>query len=147
MRGLPFFKGKKGPQFAGMNFSNDASGGGGGGSYTLPTATASRLGGVKIGSGINVSEDGTISASGGGGGGSIEQIPLTYGMNEIPRDKTKSYFMAVGSSDASGIFYIPANKNEYCNFIGPSNVRVDSVTDTTINISSTRYSLVMITIS
>ena len=39
-------------------------GGGGGGGYTLPTATASRLGGVKIGSGINVEEDGTISASG-----------------------------------------------------------------------------------
>ena len=30
-------------------------------SYTLPTATASRLGGVKIGAGINVSGDGTIS--------------------------------------------------------------------------------------
>lgn len=67
MRGLPFFKGKKGPQFAGMNFSDDSSGGGGG-SYTLPTATSSRLGGVKIGSGISVAEDGTISASGGGGG-------------------------------------------------------------------------------
>ena len=65
MRGLPFFKGKKGPQFAGMNFSNDTSGG----SYTLPTATASRLGGVKIGTGISVEEDGTISASSGGGVG------------------------------------------------------------------------------
>lgn len=34
------------------------------GGYVLPTATASRLGGVKIGSGISVEEDGTISASG-----------------------------------------------------------------------------------
>lgn len=39
-------------------------GGGGGGSYTLPTATASRLGGVKIGSGVTVANDGTISVEG-----------------------------------------------------------------------------------
>jgi len=39
--------------------------GGGGGSYVLPTATGSRLGGVKIGSGISVAADGTISAEGG----------------------------------------------------------------------------------
>ena len=37
---------------------------GGGGSYTLPTATASRLGGVKIGDGVNVEEDGMISVDG-----------------------------------------------------------------------------------
>lgn len=46
---------------------DDAIGGGGGG-YTLPAATASRLGGVKIGSGVTVQPDGTISVSGGGGG-------------------------------------------------------------------------------
>ena len=34
---------------------------GGGGSYVLPTATASTLGGVKIGSGITIT-DGVISA-------------------------------------------------------------------------------------
>ncbi|MBO7323306.1 MAG: hypothetical protein J6U51_06975, partial [Bacteroidales bacterium] len=43
---------------------NKFNGNGGGGSYTLPTATESRLGGVKIGSGITVQNDGTISASG-----------------------------------------------------------------------------------
>lgn len=31
--------------------------------YTLPVATASRLGGVKIGDGVTVTEDGTITAS------------------------------------------------------------------------------------
>lgn len=41
------------------------SGSGAGGSYTLPPATASTLGGVKIGSGISVTDDGTISATGG----------------------------------------------------------------------------------
>lgn len=48
-----------------VNWNRDCGGGGGGG-YVLPTATASRLGGVKIGSGINVASDGTISANGGG---------------------------------------------------------------------------------
>lgn len=62
MRGLPFFKAKNKPQFAGLNFSD---GGGGGGSSSLPIASADTLGGVKIGEGIDVSSDGTISASGG----------------------------------------------------------------------------------
>jgi len=38
--------------------------GGGGGGYVLPTATPTRLGGVKIGDGINVDSAGTISVSG-----------------------------------------------------------------------------------
>lgn len=36
--------------------------GGGGGGYELPTATASRLGGIKVGSNLSVAEDGTLSA-------------------------------------------------------------------------------------
>ena len=53
-----------------INFYPIGSGGSGsGGTYTLPTATANRLGGVKIGEGINVANDGTISVSGGTGGG------------------------------------------------------------------------------
>lgn len=66
IRQLPFLKSKKGWQVAGGGFPSDG-GGGGGGSYTLPTATADRLGGVKIGNGINVDSDGTISVDGGGG--------------------------------------------------------------------------------
>ena len=68
MRGIPFFKGKKGVQFAGANFD---SGGSGGSSYVLPAATSDTLGGVKIGTGLSVTKDGTLSASGGGGGGTI----------------------------------------------------------------------------
>jgi len=41
------------------------NGGGGGGSYVLPTATANRLGGVKVGSGLTITNDGTLSTSGG----------------------------------------------------------------------------------
>lgn len=47
-----------------INFGN-IGGGGGGGSYTLPTATANRLGGVKVGSGLTVENDGTLNVSGG----------------------------------------------------------------------------------
>lgn len=41
----------------------------GGGSYELPVATGTKLGGVKIGSGIDVTDDGTISVASSGGGG------------------------------------------------------------------------------
>lgn len=41
--------------------------GGSGEGYTLPPASATTLGGVKIGSGISVTADGVISANGGGG--------------------------------------------------------------------------------
>ena len=41
------------------------NGGGGGGSYVLPPATANRLGGIKVGSGLTITNDGTLSASGG----------------------------------------------------------------------------------
>lgn len=50
---------------------------GAGSSYTLPVATASTLGGVKIGSGISVASDGTISASGGGSGSlTLQDLPI-----------------------------------------------------------------------
>ena len=38
-------------------------GGGGGGSYTLPKASASTLGGIKVGSGLTIT-DGVLSADG-----------------------------------------------------------------------------------
>ena len=50
-----------------INLNQFGNSGGGGGSYTLPTATPTRLGGVKIGDGINVENDGTISVTGGTG--------------------------------------------------------------------------------
>lgn len=47
---------------------NDGQGGGGGGSqYILPPATQQTLGGIKVGSGLTVQADGTLSANGGGG--------------------------------------------------------------------------------
>lgn len=40
--------------------------------YTLPTATSSRLGGVKVGAGLSVAGDGTLSVSSGGVADSVE---------------------------------------------------------------------------
>ena len=68
MRIIPFMKRKKGVQFAGIGLD---TGGGGGGSYVLPPATANTLGGVKVGQGLSVASDGTLSTDGGGGGGGI----------------------------------------------------------------------------
>jgi len=45
---------------------NDGQGGGGG-SYVLPAATQSTLGGIKVGDGLSVTSDGTLSAEGGSG--------------------------------------------------------------------------------
>ena len=42
--------------------------------YTLPTASATVLGGVKVGSGLKIT-DGVLSATGGGGGGSADFGP------------------------------------------------------------------------
>ena len=46
-----------------VNFKKAA---GGGGSYVLPVATASKLGGVKVGTNLSIDENGVLSATGGG---------------------------------------------------------------------------------
>ena len=61
MRVLPFFKPKKGWHVAGTNLETDS----GGGSYVLPTASADTLGGVKIGEGVTIDDNGVLSANGG----------------------------------------------------------------------------------
>lgn len=47
-----------------VNFKKAA---GGGGSYVLPVASASTLGGVKVGSNLSIDANGVLSATGGGG--------------------------------------------------------------------------------
>ena len=49
----------------------DIAAGGGGATYTLPIASATVLGGIKVGTGLTIAVDGTLSASGGGGGGAL----------------------------------------------------------------------------
>lgn len=50
--------------------------------YTLPTATADTLGGVKIGEGLTI-KDGVLSASGGG----LGNLKIAYGLTEDITDK------------------------------------------------------------
>ena len=45
--------------------SDGGSGGGGGSQYILPPATNSTLGGIKVGEGLAITNDGTLSTSGG----------------------------------------------------------------------------------
>ena len=45
-----------------------------GGSYELPTATQDRLGGIKVGNGLSITPDGTLSADGSGGGGDMYTV-------------------------------------------------------------------------
>lgn len=47
-------------------------GGGGGGGYVLPIASSSVLGGIKVGSGLSISESGVLSVTGGGGGTTVQ---------------------------------------------------------------------------
>ena len=42
----------------------DGGGGGGGNGYTLPAATTSTLGGIKVGSGLSITAEGVLSADG-----------------------------------------------------------------------------------
>ena len=54
--------------------------GGGGGSYTLPIASNSTLGGIKVGSGLTINtQSGVLSAEGGQGGGIevVSQLPAS----------------------------------------------------------------------
>lgn len=43
-----------------------------GGVYALPKASATELGGIKVGAGLNISEEGTLSATGGGTADAVE---------------------------------------------------------------------------
>lgn len=53
--------------------------GGGGGSYTLPVASASVLGGIKIGSGLQVGADGTVDVIGASGSTASGVVPYDFG--------------------------------------------------------------------
>ena len=46
-----------------LNALNNGGGGGGGGSYTLPIASDSVLGGVKVGNGLSIENDGKLNVN------------------------------------------------------------------------------------
>ena len=70
------------------------SGGGGGSTYVLPAATSSTLGGIKVGSNLSITDDGTLSAVGGTGDGDKTYVftqsfattewNIEHGLNKYP---------------------------------------------------------------
>ena len=55
-----------------------------GATYSLSTATGNQLGGIKIGSGVNITADGTISVAGGGGGGLTNRNSISITASNLP---------------------------------------------------------------
>jgi|GEM_PF-4537735 len=78
--------------------------------YTLPTASASLLGGVKVGSGLAINASGVLSATGGGGGTSPLFDVTSYGAD--PSGAADSYAaiaaaIAAASAAGGGVVYFP----------------------------------------
>ena len=60
--------------------------------YTLPIASATTLGGVKVGANLTITPEGVLSATGGGGGGGTEYVAgegIVISGNTISTDPTK----------------------------------------------------------
>lgn len=60
--------------------------------YTLPVASATTLGGVKVGANLTITQEGVLNATGGGGGGGTEYVAgegIVISGNTISTDPTK----------------------------------------------------------
>ena len=71
-----------------------------GGGYTLPTASAVTLGGIKIGSGLSIDGNGVVTASGGGGGSqNVFSTIAVSGQNNVVADSTTDTLTLVAGSN------------------------------------------------
>ena len=77
-------------------------GGGGGESYVLPKATATRLGGIKVGNGLNIDGNGVLSAE---GGAAYELPPATA--NELGGVKVGSGLNVAADGTLSNGYELP----------------------------------------
>ena len=94
----------------------------GGGSYTLPIASSTTLGGIKVGSGLTINSNGVLSANGGGGSSSmlvIEPTTITYQQLNWSQILEKAF-------DINNIFGL------YFSDKNPSNLLIDSTSNWTI---------------
>ena len=78
--------------------------------YTLPVASANELGGVKIGQGISIDQDGVISAQGGGGYNVVDSLPETGSATEGALYYVKAY---VESAEYRGISITTTASEDY----------------------------------
>lgn len=87
--------------------------------YTLPTASAETLGGVKVGAGLTISEQGTLSATGGGTADSVDwenvqDKPTTIAGYGITDASISGQVVTLGSNSVT----VPTNNNQLTNGAG-----------------------------
>lgn len=80
------------------------------GAYTLPPATAETLGGVKVGSGLAVTEEGVLSVS---GGASVMIVEGTVGNDEFQAEAGQPTVAAAIQAFLAGITVILKYLDEY----------------------------------
>ncbi len=86
--------------------------------YVLPVATAEVLGGIKIGDGLEVAEDGTLSAPGGGSGGNSDELGV---QNFIP----SGVYLRTGLGDVESM--LDADTASLRDVRGSSSVRLSAI--------------------
>lgn len=100
-----------------INFDNIGSGSGGGGSYVLPTATPTSLGGIKVGSGLTIDSGGTLSSEGGGGVPVVESLenvePEPGAVVELVGEKRTVYFYNGIDSDPYSVTLTDGDSVDY----------------------------------
>lgn len=87
--------------------------------YTLPIASAETLGGIKVGAGLTISEQGTLSATGGGTADSVawenvQDKPTTIAGYGISDASISNKTITLGSNSVT----IPTNNNQLTNGAG-----------------------------
>lgn len=87
--------------------------------YTLPTASAETLGGIKVGAGLQISEQGTLSATGGGTADSVawenvQDKPTTIAGYGITDARIAGQVVTLGANTVT----VPTNNNELTNGAG-----------------------------
>lgn len=87
--------------------------------YTLPTASAETLGGIKVGAGLTISEQGTLSATGGGTADSVDwenvqDKPTTIAGYGIADASISGQTVTLGSNSVT----VPTNNNQLTNGAG-----------------------------
>lgn len=100
-------------------------GGGGGGGYVLPTASASVLGGVKIGSGVNIDSSGKISVSGGG------TITVDDAMSDTSENPVQNKVITgtIGDLDDSFVGMTAQDVEDYWNTLPGKVYLINTTTD------------------
>ena len=89
----------------------------GGGSYTLPKATSSTLGGIKLGPGFTLDPDGKLQYAGGGGGGA--GVWGTIGGNFNDQIDLKNALLGKQATLVSGVNFKTING---VSMLGPGNI-------------------------